>query len=226
MASLGEYMDVTLAVRMEPAEIANKLNATLPEGFGVIAITEVPIRKIMSLMEANKGGVYRINFPHTEPEVLAQRVEALLEQDTIEVLRRTKVKKRKQGGRRGPRKPRKVPSPVNIRPMIRSIEIVDGSSLLVTVGSDLGKRGKAREIATLLSGPEGLPIVVRLDTLTQTEGEWASIGHGWGPQPCGGLDGAADGARFATMVRSSIHGSVLAHSDGGAGKDAHAPATP
>ena len=44
--SIGDYMDISLERRVEPAELMLALRETLPEGFDVLSAREVPMRKV------------------------------------------------------------------------------------------------------------------------------------------------------------------------------------
>jgi radical SAM-linked protein len=159
--SLGEYMDITLKQRVEPAEFMDVLRKHLPTGFGVAGVKEVPLRA-PSLMFLARGAQYRIELPDTAEEV-ASRVDALRNQTDILVERRSKKKKNKGRTRT-----------LNIRPSIRHIE-TDGATVQLTITETDGVRAKPREILGMLTGePQGAN-VLRTETLTEREGAWMSI---------------------------------------------------
>lgn len=190
--SLGEYMDITLIAKVEPAAYLEELAGRLPGGFGVHAITEVALNA-PSLMSLNHGGVYTIVFPDLDRETLQRRVDDLLARPTIEVNRKGKARK----GRRRDR----IVNTLDIRPMIEHLVVRDTAPELaaidLTVAMHDDKPGKAREIVELLADRPDRARVLKRDTLTRTPDGLASISAGWirlagrseGPD---GPDAAAD----------------------------------
>lgn len=175
-ATIGEYMDISLTQRMDPAEVVARLSAVLPSGFGVHGAQEVA-RKAPALMAMVEGAVYTAYFPHLDRAELAQRVEALLAQDEILVDRRQKQRKKK--GRRTP-PPSSVQ--VDIRSMIHRLtlrETVEVPAIDVELHSMDGKGGKIREIIPLLtSRPERVQIL-RRETLVRSNDELRPLSDVW-----------------------------------------------
>lgn len=165
--SLGDYMDIVLHERVDPARLLARLADRLPDGFGAHAITEVPLQA-PSLMAMAQGVEYTLIFPDMPREELAARVEALLAQPTIEVARKGKMRK----GRRR----EKVENILDIKPMIRSLGLREGPLAAVDLGlvAHEGKPGKAREIVALLA-PEQRVRVIKRETLVEREGNWAPL---------------------------------------------------
>ncbi|MFT4626671.1 MAG: radical SAM family uncharacterized protein/radical SAM-linked protein [Myxococcota bacterium] len=183
--SLGEYMDVTLAERVDPWALLDRLAATLPDGFGAHAVTEVP-SKAPSLMSQNQGGRFTLFFPGADREEIAARVAQIVAADEVMVERR--VKQRVKKGRRRMRE--KVHVPVDIRPMIRELVMREGGGApavdLVVMSAD-GKPGKAKEVAALLVEDAASVKVLKHDTMTVRDGRFESLGAGWLERPAPGL---------------------------------------
>jgi radical SAM-linked protein len=153
---MGEYMDVTLNTRVDPIAMCRQLQATVPDGFDVFDVREVPM-KAPSLMSAVAGVDYAIVVPG-EASDWQERIDALMSQDTLEVERRAKRKDRRK---------RKGPKIVDIRPMIRAITVEalepGTCSLRLNLDTIEGRGAKGREVRTLLDVP-GDAISFRLQT--------------------------------------------------------------
>ncbi|MEQ1504187.1 MAG: TIGR03960 family B12-binding radical SAM protein [Myxococcota bacterium] len=166
--SLGEYMDVTLAARAEPGALLIALRETLPEGFGVHAVTEVAANA-PSLMSINHGHDYTVWFPHESVETLRERVAAIASADALPVDREARPGKRRA-------------TTFDLRPSIASIAVREGSPVpavdLRLIAVD-GKAGKAREVVARLTGDPDRAVVVRRDTLTVRDGRHESLSAGW-----------------------------------------------
>lgn len=178
--SIGDYLDVTVVERQDPAELMARLNATLPEAFAVLGIEEVDLR-VDSLMASSEGMAFTVFLPHEDREALAQRVAELHARESILISRRGKTKRRDRGGggKRGKRAI--VWNEVDIRPMVRRLEVREGEvpaveAELVTVD---GKPGKLREILPLLTDAPERARVLKRDTLIRRDGEYHSISAGW-----------------------------------------------
>jgi radical SAM-linked protein len=167
--SLGEYMEVMLLERVEPAELLQRLTAVLPDGFQAIAVEEVALNA-PSLMSLARGARYRLRFPQVEAS-LGEKVSAIQRAEALVVARRGK----QTVGRRV----EKVLRDVDIRPMIHAIELVDAQTVdLVVVDVD-GKPGKPREIIPMLTEDPDVVRVVKVDTLRSDAGGLRSFSDGW-----------------------------------------------
>lgn len=175
IASLGEYMDVTLTERVDPEALLATLRATLPQGFDSLGVSEVKLNA-KSLMGLVDGAEFRIEFPHVGRRELASLVSDLLARDEILVERRTKVRVKK-GRFRGREK--KFVS-VNIRPMIRVMSVdPEAATVNLTVGAFDGKPGKAREVVGLLTDRPERARITKIDSLVNVDGELASLASVW-----------------------------------------------
>ncbi len=176
--SLGEYMDVELTRAIDGRALLAALQATLPEGFEALDVTEVPL-KHTSLMALNVGGIYTLVFPNEPLERIAAGVEALMAAEVVMVPRRQK-RKDKRG------REEFVMVEVNVRPMIRSLEIVPGSAPVVRatlVNSPEGKPGKPGEILRLLTETPERARIIKVDTLRRDGDGYASLSADWTPPP-------------------------------------------
>jgi len=141
MESEGEYADVTFTARVEPDAFRAALNATLPEGFEILAAQEIPL-KAPALMATIHGAEYELCVPTDlipeGDEPLTARLKAYLAQEEIRVDRRTK----------------KGVRTLNIRPMIADLQLVGQAEGQVTVRLRLvdheGQPGKPAEVAQTL----------------------------------------------------------------------------
>ncbi len=177
--SLGEYMDITLVERVDPEDLRARLHATLPEGFGVHAVTEVALNAA-SLMSQAQGAEYTLFFPMGEGLDLEERVADLLASDGIQIDRRMKTRQGAKGRRR-----QKITGALDIRPLIHSLVVRptragESPAVDLTVITVDGKAGKAREILPLLTDEPERVRVLKRDTLTCRDGAWVSISAGWG----------------------------------------------
>ncbi|MFM2161642.1 MAG: hypothetical protein RLZZ383_1154, partial [Pseudomonadota bacterium] len=176
--SLGEYMDVELTRAIDGRALLAALQSTLPEGVEALDVTEVPL-KHTSLMALNVGGIYTLVFPHEPLERIAAGIEALMAADVVMVPRRQK-RKDKRG------REEFVMVDVNVRPMIRSLEIVPGSAPVVRatlVNSAEGKPGKPGEILRLLTETPERARIIKVDTLRRDGDGYASLSADWTPPP-------------------------------------------
>jgi radical SAM family uncharacterized protein/radical SAM-linked protein len=155
-ASMGEYMDVTLNTRVDPYEMCRQLQATVPDGFQVFDVREVPL-KAPSLMSSVAGVDYAIVVPG-EPAEWQARIDALMARTVVEVERRRKRKDRRK---------RQDPKLVDIRPMIGAITIEalePGScTLRMALETVEGVGAKGREVRVLLEVPPDA-VSLRLQT--------------------------------------------------------------
>jgi radical SAM family uncharacterized protein/radical SAM-linked protein len=165
--SLGEYMDLTLCARVEPASFLATLASKLPEGFGAHAVSEVALNA-PSLMSLNHGHDYTVWLPQADPQRLSLRVAELLAASTLPIERPDRP-----GKRNG--------SSYDLRPSLGSLSVREGAvpALEVRLVAVDGKAGKAREVVELLGELGKGAVVVRRDTLTLRQGEHVSLSLGW-----------------------------------------------
>jgi radical SAM-linked protein len=147
--SIGDYMDVVLKERVEPRELLARLKATLPQGFGAFAVEEVPLRA-PALMAACAGFGYLL-FAVGDAESVALGIEEILGAREVLVDRKVKVK----DGRGRERLER---APVDIRPMIRRLELVRASA------SDQSDGSGSSQLETRTRGVRATHVVIEFDT--------------------------------------------------------------
>jgi len=183
--SVGEYMDMTLVEKVDPAEYLARLAATLPEGFGAHAITEVP-RGAPALMALNAGGEWTIFFPHEAEDHVRERVEALQQASELVVARKVKNKRRKGRRRGAPKRTRDL----DVRASVISVAYREGSGVpavdLTLVRHD-NVIAKPRELLAWFTEVPERAKVLRRDTLVVRDGRHESMSAGWGdvslPEP-------------------------------------------
>jgi radical SAM family uncharacterized protein/radical SAM-linked protein len=178
--SVGDYMDVTLVERVDPATLLARLNATLPEAFAVLGVQEVAINA-PSLMSVGEGAVFTVFLPHESAESVEAAVAALLAADCLSIDREGKTRDRARGGHGKHGKRARITSSLDIRPMIRSLRVRAGEvpAVEMTLVPHEGKPGKVKEVLELLTeNPERARILKR-DTLVRDGEEWASLSAGW-----------------------------------------------
>jgi radical SAM-linked protein len=141
--SEGEYADLLLTARLEPEDFVALVNATLPEGFAILATWEAPLRAA-ALMSEIHGAEYLLHVPaDLAPNggvPLAARLADYLARDEILVERPTK----------------KGLKTVNIRPMITQLQVWEETEEQATLQLRLmdhqGQSGKPVEVLTTLLG--------------------------------------------------------------------------
>jgi radical SAM-linked protein len=161
----GDYMDVVFYERVDIHPFLERVRATLPEGFGVLGIQEVPLRA-PSLMGLNVGGEYTLFFDALDRSTVEERLESLLARSEVMVERRSKSRKSgKKKGRYRKRTPTQIQ--VDIRPMIVDATLRPGdlAAIDLRMMSHDGKPPKAREIVALLADDTARVRVLRRDTL-------------------------------------------------------------
>jgi radical SAM-linked protein len=111
--SVGDYMDVMLLEREDPAALLGRLQATLATGFAALGACEVPLRG-PALMASLDGFRFDL-FAAGDFSQVSERARALVEAAEIPVERKTKKRGR---SRRGTRM-------VDLRPMLESMAVED-----------------------------------------------------------------------------------------------------
>ena len=160
--SVGEYMDVVLYEAVDVAAVVEKLRASAPPGFLVLGGMEVPVHD-PGLMGQVDGASYTL-FPS---EDVRDRVWALNSATSIPVERRSK------GGQ----------ILVDVRPMIRHLEVRADGAIRLDVRDIDGRPGKPKEILRLLGVDPDRTRILKRDVSVRGE----SPGAGWS------ADGASAG---------------------------------
>jgi len=141
--SEGDYMDVVLKARVKPNDLLHRVRATLPSGFYVYEVKEVPTNA-PSLMSAVSGFDYTL-FARGDIAEIQSRVEKLMAMEVLPVERK--------GRPTGPRRSVEA-STVDIRPMLHSIaaRAEEGADVMIDFSTRQvnGKLAKPREIIALL----------------------------------------------------------------------------
>jgi len=155
--SEGDYMDIVLHQRAEPADALRRLQDVLPEGFSVFDANEVPL-KTPSLMSIVAGYAYTIHT-RADANALAGRIEDVLAAETLMVERKGKPK--------GRNRERPV-TRVDIRPTIAELKLggSDGSGVTIEFTAVAPDRNmaKPREIVAILGLDPGTTRVVKTAT--------------------------------------------------------------
>jgi radical SAM-linked protein len=167
--SVGEYLDLTLVAKVDPARFLADLQGVLPEGFGAHGISEVPLNAD-SLMSLNHGHDYTIWLPAESADAVAARVAAVLASGAQVVVREKR-----------PGKGKAKESTFDVRPSIASLAVRAGEvpGVDVRLVAVDGKAAKAREVCALLTDRPERAVVVRRDTLTVRDGVHVSLSAGW-----------------------------------------------
>ncbi|GMV93711.1 MAG: hypothetical protein AMXMBFR82_34890 [Candidatus Hydrogenedentota bacterium] len=144
--SRGDYMDIVLKERVDPEDLLRRIQATLPEGIRAYQVEEVPL-KAPALMACTTGFAYTL-FASGDPDALRERIDAVNGAPEIIVERDGKAKKAR--GRKG----RAPKMEVDIRPMIRRLELAEASEHQATIELEIelvgGRSVRMREILPLL----------------------------------------------------------------------------
>jgi radical SAM family uncharacterized protein/radical SAM-linked protein len=158
--SMGDYMDVVLKEGVEPRELLARIQATLPEGIRAFDVEEVPL-KAPALMACTTGFAYTL-YATADPVTLRHRIDTVMCAPEIIVERNGKAKMV-----RG----RKRPAPkveVDIRPMIRKLELVDSGENQAVIDLEIelvsGRSVRMREILPLLGLDAQSTKVLKRDT--------------------------------------------------------------
>lgn len=86
-ASEAEYLELGLAERVDPADLASELTAALPDGFVIVAATEVTGGGLADLLEASHWGVTVSGIPIP---TLERAVGLFADAESVTVSRMTK----------------------------------------------------------------------------------------------------------------------------------------
>lgn len=83
--SLGEYLDVDLVDDLDPSALLGRLGAALPDGIEAQVAIAVP-PGTGSLQQAVTSSSWRLEVPGVEPDLLAERVHAVLRRGELELI--------------------------------------------------------------------------------------------------------------------------------------------
>jgi len=165
--SEGDYMDVILKEFVEPEEFLGRVQATLPEGFLVFSVEEVPI-KTPSLMSVISGATYTFFVENADVHSIRSKIDEVLQAEEVIIDRKAKAKSKRTARGNG----RKIVR-LDIRPMIESLVLHEtgGGAATIEFSTTLfdGKLAKPREILALLGlDPIGVR-VLRRETALESE---------------------------------------------------------
>ncbi len=158
--SEGDYMDLWLSTPADAGCLMERLRENLPPGFEVYEARDVALRTA-SLMSSVQGFRYRIELAVAQP-ALAKSIEDLLGRE--EVLVDRKVKAGKQGRGRGAKTRRKI-VPVNIRPLLSELKLLEtGAAIEFTTRAVDNRVAKPKEVLEALGIAPESARVVKLET--------------------------------------------------------------
>lgn len=180
IASEGEYIDIQLSDDMDSGLFMSRLNSVLPDGLKIIKSKKIS-NKAKSLMSIVCSSIYLVKLKTkrllNETDI-KQYIEDLLDREVI-----IERKQRKQ--KRGQRKKKPEFREINIRPLIRDIELflLNEYEILLKMHLAAGSRGnlKPEVVVDKLHELAGLPIeeyetrIKRLDLFVDREGKFMTL---------------------------------------------------
>jgi len=166
----SDYIDIVLSERVDPVELLDRLKRSLPDGFALLDVREVPM-KAPSLMSLQLGVDYTMYFPHEDRLALAARVKALREQE--EILYERQIKKR---GRRVKARLDLKESVVDLR--LRSSDVPAVDVRFVTVDA---RSARPRDLLPLLTDNIEPVRLLKRDSLILTDAGYVSLWE-WTPE--------------------------------------------
>jgi radical SAM family uncharacterized protein/radical SAM-linked protein len=147
--SEGDYMDVVLCARVKPGDLLDRVRATLPKGFHIYDVAEVPTNA-PSLMSLVSGFDYTL-VTQGDPGRLQTRIDELLAMEVINIERK--------GRPTGVRQSRET-SVINIRPTLHILAVRSG------VGSEVAIDFRTRQVDGKLAKPREIIALLGLDPAT------------------------------------------------------------
>ena len=151
--SEGEYMEISLPDGYPLAQAMDQLNSTLPEGLIAINAWQIP-DGMATLMAQVTAARWRIDFDEPLAGENSMRFQALLDRETIEV-----IKDSKNG-----------PAAMEIRKGIYSIEVKNGGvELFLAAGSALNIRPEL-VVKAALGSAEFVSAMTRLELYAMIDG--------------------------------------------------------
>lgn len=122
-----EYFDLELNGEVEPEEVISELSQTMPSGFKILTCEK--LEKAKSLMSLVKEAIYEINLDVNTDEIEndVKRIQDLLSQETIEIVKQGKAKKEET---------------LNIKPMIIDfmVEEINYRTIRMTIHCTAGSK--------------------------------------------------------------------------------------
>ena len=85
--SYAEYLDIGLAERRDPGEVADRLNAALPQGFRVLRIVEASRPRLAELLQASR---WWIDLGPVDADTLLDASSRLLSEASVTVTRHSR----------------------------------------------------------------------------------------------------------------------------------------
>ncbi len=158
--SVGEYFDIELNSAVSSADIKNRLNSVMTEGFEIISVRKIPDDSKMNAMASLYAACYEIKTADAL-KIDEQKFSEFYTQSEIIVHKETK----------------RSEADVNIRPMILSYEFAGGALyLILSAGSRANLKPESvmdayysycdREICTEDEFNKGNVDIIRLDMFT------------------------------------------------------------
>lgn len=126
LTGLGEYFDVELEQEIEPGLFIKRANKCLPHGLEILRARKIPDR-LKSLMAQVDTAMYRVEMDFDGKIDGRSIIKDFLSRQEIRIIRKRRKKKDKE---------------INIRPLIKGIEIEEDNIWLFTVST--GSRGNLR----------------------------------------------------------------------------------
>jgi len=136
----AEFADVDLETHIEMGDFISRSNAQLPNGLEILEAQEISLKERPLMAQINLAS-YTVQIPKTEDDIDA-KIHSILDMEHIWIERIRKGAKRKARRSRSGSEASKI---IDIRPLIRSIELREYNKLLkleMVLGE--GKDGKVR----------------------------------------------------------------------------------
>ncbi len=180
VASEGEYIDIQLSDDMDSGLFMSRLNSVLPDGLKIIKSKKIS-NKAKSLMSIVCSSIYLVKLKTkrllNETDI-KQYIEDLLDREVI-------IERKQRRQKRGQRKKKPEFREINIRPLIRDIELflLNEYEILLKMHLAAGSRGnlKPEVVVDKLHELAGLPIeeyetrIKRLDLFVDREGKFMTL---------------------------------------------------
>jgi radical SAM-linked protein len=168
--SVGDVMDCVLRECVDAQALRERIAATLPPGFRVFDVEEVPLHGD-SLMSLVRGFDYILEGP-ADPEAVRARIAEIMDSAIVSIERRAKAKMR-----RGKQQHRM--QPINLRPMLHALEVEHAKAGAVRIRfatrQHEGKLAKPKEIVALLGLTPSETRVVKQATILAEEATLAGL---------------------------------------------------
>ncbi len=151
VGSLAEYFDAELTVPVPPAELRERLNATLPEGFTIGDVSPLP-KEALSLQDAITQVTWRAALPALAAEALTAAADRFRAATSVPVQRELPAKKPPKGrGRRDAQRAPRVRT-LELKELVPLVEPCEGGlRFSVRAGQETSAR-PGEVLAALLPG--------------------------------------------------------------------------